>query len=32
MKLYQNTIHGLLYREWTLPEAMAYFIKGVARE
>jgi hypothetical protein len=32
MKLYQNTIAGLRYRRWTRTEAVAYFIKGVARE
>jgi FkbM family methyltransferase len=32
MKLYQNTIAGLRHRHWTRAEAIAYFIKGVARE
>jgi FkbM family methyltransferase len=32
MKLHQNTINGLRYKGWTLPEAVTYFIKGVARE
>jgi FkbM family methyltransferase len=32
MKLYQNTIAGLRYEHWTWLEAIAYFIKGVARE
>jgi FkbM family methyltransferase len=32
MKLYQNTMFGLRYRRWTRSEAIAYFIKGVARE
>jgi FkbM family methyltransferase len=32
MKLYQNTISGLRHRHWGRSEAIAYFIKGVARE
>jgi hypothetical protein len=32
MKLYQNTLNGLRYRRWTRGEAIAYFLKGVARE
>ena len=32
MKLYQNTLKGLRHRGWTRSEAVAYFIKGVARE
>jgi FkbM family methyltransferase len=32
MKLYKNTIIGLRYKRWTRLEAIAYFIKGVARE
>jgi FkbM family methyltransferase len=32
MKLYQNTMFGLRYRGWTRSEAIAYFVKGVARE
>jgi FkbM family methyltransferase len=32
MKLHQNTMNGLRYKGWTLPEASAYFVKGVARE
>jgi FkbM family methyltransferase len=32
MKLYQNTVAGLRYRKWTRAEAIAYFVKGVARE
>jgi hypothetical protein len=32
MKLYQNTINGLRYRQWTQGEAIAYFLKGVARD
>jgi hypothetical protein len=32
MKLYQNTLSGLRHRGWTRAEAIAYFIKGVARE
>jgi FkbM family methyltransferase len=32
MKLYQNTINGLRHKHWTRLEAIAYFIKGVARE
>jgi FkbM family methyltransferase len=32
MKLYQNTLNGLRYRQWTRREAIAYFLKGVARE
>lgn len=32
MKLYQNTLRGLRHRGWTRSEAVAYFIKGVARE
>jgi len=31
-KLYQNTKNGLRYRYWSRSEAIAYFIKGVARE
>jgi FkbM family methyltransferase len=32
MKLYQNTMFGLRHGGWTRSEAVAYFIKGVARE
>jgi FkbM family methyltransferase len=32
MELYQNTMIGLRYRGWTRSEAIAYFVKGVARE
>jgi hypothetical protein len=32
MKLYQNTKMGLRHRGWTQSEAVAYFIKGVARK
>jgi FkbM family methyltransferase len=32
MTLYQNTKIGLRYKRWTAPEAIAYFVKGVARE
>jgi FkbM family methyltransferase len=32
MKLYQNTMIGLRYKGWTCVEAIAYFVKGVARE
>jgi hypothetical protein len=32
MKLYQNTVIGLRHRGGTRSEAIAYFVKGVARE
>jgi len=32
MKLYQNTMNGLRYGHWTRSEAIAYFIKGIARK
>ena len=32
MKLYQNTFIGLCHKHWTYSEAIAYFLKGVARE
>jgi hypothetical protein len=32
MKLYQNTMIGLRHRGWTRSEAIAYFVKGAARE
>ena len=32
MKLYRNTINGWRYKHWTSTEAIAYFIKGTARE
>jgi FkbM family methyltransferase len=32
MKLYQNTMIGLRHKGWTCSEAMAYFVKGIARE
>jgi FkbM family methyltransferase len=32
MKLYQNTMHGLRHEGWSRAEAIAYFIKGAARE
>lgn len=32
MKLYHNTMIGLRYKHWKRSEAIAYFIKGVARE
>jgi len=32
MKLFQNTINGLRFKHWTLLEAFAYFLKGMARE
>jgi hypothetical protein len=32
MELYQNTLKGLRCRNWTKKEAVAYFVKGVARE
>ncbi|MDR2691025.1 MAG: hypothetical protein LBB73_01800 [Dysgonamonadaceae bacterium] len=32
MKLYHNTMFGLRHKGWTHLEAVAYFIKGVARE
>jgi hypothetical protein len=32
MKLYQNTLFGFRHKRWTRSEAIAYFIKGVARE
>jgi FkbM family methyltransferase len=32
MKLYQNTLFGLRYKQWTYLEAFAYCLKGVMRE
>jgi FkbM family methyltransferase len=32
MKLYKNTLFGLRHNGWTRMEAIAYFMKGVARE
>jgi len=32
MKLYQNVLIGLRWKQWTIHEAFAYFSKGVARE
>jgi FkbM family methyltransferase len=32
MKLYQNTMNGRRYKHWTRLEAIAYFVKGAARE
>ncbi|OAV74909.1 methyltransferase, FkbM family [Bacteroidales bacterium Barb7] len=32
MKLYQNVMFGLRYKQWTYLEAFAYFLKGVTRE
>jgi len=30
MKLIQNTINGLRYKHWTMLEAFAYFLRGIA--
>jgi FkbM family methyltransferase len=32
MKLYRNTMFGLRHKGWTRSEAVAYFLKGAARE
>ena len=32
MKLYRNTMIGWRYKSWSCQEAIAYFIKGIARE